>query len=131
VVFETDCTDMFKMNKLLAKHIISLEPTKESGQAKRLKVDVESTTESTEPGSSPVIISEALAKFLGTAGREMLQSEALRRVWEYIKVNHLEDPLNSMVILCDAQLGELLGCESISALGIQEMLARHHLFKRS
>jgi len=61
-----------------------------SGQAKRLKVDVESTTESTEPGSSPVIISEALAKFLGTAGREMLQSEALRRVWEYIKVNRLE-----------------------------------------
>lgn len=27
VVFETDCTDMFKMNKLLAKHIIRLEPT--------------------------------------------------------------------------------------------------------
>jgi upstream activation factor subunit UAF30 len=27
VVFETDCTDMFKMNKLLAKHIIALEPT--------------------------------------------------------------------------------------------------------
>ena len=27
VVFETDCTDMFKMNKLLAKHIIPLEPT--------------------------------------------------------------------------------------------------------
>lgn len=27
VVFETDCTDMFKMNKLLAKHIIALEPS--------------------------------------------------------------------------------------------------------
>lgn len=27
LVFETDCTDMFKMNKLLAKHIISLEPS--------------------------------------------------------------------------------------------------------
>lgn len=26
VVFETDCTDMFKMNKLLAKHIIPLGP---------------------------------------------------------------------------------------------------------
>lgn len=26
LVFETDCTDMFKMNKLLAKHIIPLEP---------------------------------------------------------------------------------------------------------
>ena len=27
VVFETDCTDMFKMNKLLAKHIIPLQPS--------------------------------------------------------------------------------------------------------
>lgn len=27
VVFETDCTDMFKMNKLLAKHILPLDPT--------------------------------------------------------------------------------------------------------
>lgn len=27
LVFETDCTDMFKMNKLLAKHIMPLEPT--------------------------------------------------------------------------------------------------------
>lgn len=27
LVFETDCTDMFKMNKLLSKHIIPLEPT--------------------------------------------------------------------------------------------------------
>ncbi|XAR65733.1 hypothetical protein NMG60_11009935 [Bertholletia excelsa] len=129
LLFETDCTDMFKMNKLLAKHIIPLDPTKQSGQAKKLKVDVESANESTE--SDPlVMISEALAKFLGTGEREMLQSEALRHVWEYIKVNHLEDPLNSMAILCDAKLQELLGCESISAIGVPEMLTRHHLFKR-
>ncbi|KAA8523602.1 hypothetical protein F0562_010025 [Nyssa sinensis] len=38
LVFETDCTDMFKMNKLLAKHIITLEPTKQVGQSsKKLK----------------------------------------------------------------------------------------------
>lgn len=44
---------------------------------------------------------------------------------------NFQDPLNSMVIRCDAKLQDLLGCESISALGIQEMLARHHLFKKS
>lgn len=27
LVFETDCTDMFKMNKLLAKHILTLDPS--------------------------------------------------------------------------------------------------------
>ena len=59
-------------------------------QAKRVKVDAESTVESAEPASSTVIISEALAKFLGTGEREMPHSEAIRLVWEYIKVNHLE-----------------------------------------
>ncbi|THG08386.1 hypothetical protein TEA_012759 [Camellia sinensis var. sinensis] len=45
LVFETDCTDMFKMNKLLAKHIITLEPTKPVSQnSKKPKVEVESET---------------------------------------------------------------------------------------
>ncbi|KAL7249188.1 hypothetical protein ACSBR1_011357 [Camellia fascicularis] len=81
---------MFKMNKLLAKHVITLEPTKLVGQnSKKPKVEVESETKNAE--SEPaVIISEALANFFGTSGREMIQSEVLRHLWEYIKVNQLE-----------------------------------------
>lgn len=131
LVFETDCTDMFKMNKLLAKHITALEPSKESSQTKRGKANVESTTGSVEPSPNPVVISEALAKFLGVGGREMLANEAENRVWEYIKVNHLEDPLSPMVVQCDAKLRELVGCESISVMGIHDTLLRHHLFKQS
>ncbi|KAL2322734.1 hypothetical protein Fmac_027113 [Flemingia macrophylla] len=129
VVFETDCTDMFKMNKLLAKHIIPLEPTKPR-VPKKQKVDVESGTKSAAPTPS-VIISDALANFFGITGREMLQSEVLRRIWEYIKVNQLEDPVNPMAIVCDAKLQEIFGCESISALGIPEVLGRHHIFRSS
>lgn len=62
----------------------------ESSQTKRAKANVESTTESVEPSPSPVIISEALAKFLGVGEREMLADEAEKRVWDYIKVNNLE-----------------------------------------
>ncbi|XXG81912.1 hypothetical protein AAC387_Pa09g2446 [Persea americana] len=132
LVFETDCTDMFKMNKLLAKHIITLEPKKDLGPgAKRLKVtSVESSAECTGPRSSPVIISSALANFLGTGEREMQQSEVMSRVWEYIRINRLEDPVNSMMILCDDKLQELFGCESFSALSISDMLM-HHFFTES
>lgn len=129
VVFETDCTDMFKMNKLLAKHIIALEPSKQP-VPKKSKVAAESGTKSSQSGPA-VVISEALANFFGVGGREMLQSEVLQRIWEYIKINRLEDPLNPMAILCDAKLQDLFGCESISALGIPEVLARHHIFRRS
>jgi len=64
--------------------------TEESGQAKRAKVDVETTTENKEPPASLVVISEGLAEFLGTTEREMTQTEASRRVWEYIKLKQLE-----------------------------------------
>lgn len=132
LLFETDCTDMFKMNKLLAKHIITLEPTKNSGpDLKKLKATPE-VISATEHDSSqdPVAISGPLAIFFGTEEREMLQAEVSTRVWDYIKSNHLEDPMNPMVVLCDSKLQQLFGVESLSAFGIQDMLMRH-LFKQS
>ncbi|XP_060184691.1 uncharacterized protein LOC132614295 [Lycium barbarum] len=135
-LFETDCTDMFKMNKLLAKHITTLDPSKQAEQAKRLKVEADSVAVKVEadsvavkveqPGSSTVTITDALANFFGSEEKEMLQTEAVKRIWEYIKLNQLEDAVNSMVIVCDAKLQELLQCESISAAEIPEMLARRH-----
>ncbi|CAA2956471.1 p53 negative regulator [Olea europaea subsp. europaea] len=90
LVFETDCTDMFKMNKLLAKHIIPLEPTKQTAQNfKKPKVDVESGSQNDDPVPI-VIISEALANFFGSDEREMSRAEVLRQIWEYIKVHQLE-----------------------------------------
>ncbi|KAG7957764.1 hypothetical protein I3843_11G191500 [Carya illinoinensis] len=126
LVFETDCTDMFKMNKLLAKQFL-LNPLSGS---KKAEVDVDSAMKSSESGPS-VIISEALANFFGVGEREMLQSEVLRRIWEYINLNNLEDPSSSMSIHCDTKLQKLFGCESISALGIPEVLVRHHIFRGS
>lgn len=126
-VFETDCTDMFKMNKLLAKHITALDPSKQADQAKRLKVEADSVATNVEqPVSSTVMISDALAKFFGTEEKEMLQTDALKRIWEYIKLNQLEDPANSTMIVCDSKLQELLQCESVSATELPEMLARCH-----
>lgn len=130
IVFETDCTDMFKMNKLLAKHILPHDPTKQPEQAKKLKVETNLEPDNTESASPSVMISDALANFFGSEEREMLQSEALRRVLEYIKVNHQEDSPNSTVIQCDAKLQELFGCKSISTMEIPEKLVRNHLFQR-
>ncbi|XP_010448900.1 PREDICTED: SWI/SNF-related matrix-associated actin-dependent regulator of chromatin subfamily D member 1-like [Camelina sativa] len=134
VVFETD---MFKMNKLLAKHILPLDPSKDSGQAKRAKAEVDTKNETTEltpvssaPVSSTVTLSESLSKFFGTGETEMTDEEIILRVWEYIKLNNLEDLVNPMAIQCDEKLRDLLGCESIAAAGINEML-RRHMYKQS
>lgn len=71
-------------------YIILLIISEESSQTKRAQADAEPKTESVELSDNPVVISEALAKFLDAEGREMLATDAERRVWEYIKLNHLE-----------------------------------------
>lgn len=131
VVFETDCTDMFKMNKLLAKHIIPLEPTKDEGPvAKKSKTeDLDAASES-EVDQTPFGVSDALASFLGTGEKELPQSEALKRILDYIKYNQLEDQTDTTMIHCDSKLQQLFGCENLSTLSVPEMLACH-LTKKS
>ncbi|KAF0895983.1 hypothetical protein E2562_018122 [Oryza meyeriana var. granulata] len=119
LVFETDSTDMFKMNKLLAKHIRPLEATKDSNRdSKKLKpVDSEPISPAeTDVNQLPIIVSDALASFLGTGEKEMPSSEAVKRVWDHIKSNNLEDPANPTMILCDSKLKQLFGCESLTAM---------------
>ncbi|KAL5650581.1 hypothetical protein ACJX0J_041390, partial [Zea mays] len=89
VVFETDNTDMFKMNKLLAKHITPLDPKGQLHEVKRMKAP----TMSPQPGRSidqpSIVISDALAKFIGTDGT-FPHDFALKYLWDYIKANQLE-----------------------------------------
>ncbi|KAM0884212.1 hypothetical protein ACQ4PT_031131 [Festuca glaucescens] len=133
LVFETDCTDMFKMNKLLAKHIRPLEPTKDSNRDLKKQKPVEDEpsppAEVDATNQLPFIVSDALASFFGTGEREIPRSEAVKRVWDHIKSNNLEDPSNPTMILCDSKLKDLFGCESVTALVVSELVS-HHLFKQ-
>jgi len=127
VVFETDTTDMFKMNKLLAKHITPLDPKDQLHEVKRMKAPT--VAPQPPPINQPsVVISDALAKFIGTDGT-FPQDDALKYLWDYIKANQLEDVINES-ILCDSKLQELFGCESIPMSGLSEMLG-HHFIKKT
>lgn len=125
IVFGTDATDMFKMNKLLAKHITPLDPTKE---AKKFKAP-NPAPQPMPPVNQPyVVVSDALAKFIGVQGT-VPHDDALKYLWDYIKANQLEDAPSSS-ILCDSQLQELFGCETIPASELSELLA-HHFIQRT
>lgn len=66
--------------------------------SKRAKTESSEVASETKPDvdQCAVVISDALATFLGTEQKEMLQSEALKRIWDYIKENHLEVSLASV-----------------------------------
>ncbi|KDP39223.1 hypothetical protein JCGZ_00980 [Jatropha curcas] len=74
LLFETDCTDMFKMNKLLAKHIITFPQVEQQG-SKKQKVDEEPVIIRQAVSAPSIAISEGLANFFGVGVRHMLQSE--------------------------------------------------------
>ncbi|XP_062183741.1 uncharacterized protein LOC133887779 [Phragmites australis] len=128
VVFETDSTDMFKMNKLLAKHITPLDPKDQVHEVKRMKTPTENPQPRPPINQPSFVISDALAKFIGTQGT-VPQDDALKYLWDYIKANQLEDVITAS-ILCDSKLQELFGCESIPISGLSEMLA-HHFIKNT
>ncbi|CAN6269647.1 unnamed protein product [Urochloa humidicola] len=128
VVFGTDATDMFKMNKLLAKHITPLDPKDQIRDVKRMKAPTVSPQPGPPINQPSVVISDALAKFIGTDGT-FPQEDALKYLWDYVKANQLEDVINGS-ILCDSKLQELFGCESIPMSGLSEMLS-HHFIKKT
>ncbi|XP_037487426.1 formin-like protein 1 [Triticum dicoccoides] len=130
IVFGTDSTDMFKMNKLLAKHITPLDPKDQPSEAKKIKATNATPQQmpTINQNQPYVVVSDALAKFLGVEGT-VPHDDALKYLWDYIKANQLEDPASAS-ILCDSSLQELFGCESIPASGLPDLLA-HHFIQRT
>lgn len=67
-------------------------------ESKKLKAALSADVvsfDSTGIDKCPIMISDALAQFLGTGEKKMLHAEALGRVWDHIKSNHLE--VNSLL----------------------------------
>jgi upstream activation factor subunit UAF30 len=62
-------------------------------EAKKLKADLSGDVVSFDNSGIdkyPIMISDDLAQFFGTGERSMFHAEALGRVWDHIKSNHLE-----------------------------------------
>uniref|UniRef100_A0A453D3L0 DM2 domain-containing protein n=1 Tax=Aegilops tauschii subsp. strangulata TaxID=200361 RepID=A0A453D3L0_AEGTS len=91
IVFGTDSTDMFKMNKLLAKHITPLDPKDQPSEAKKVKAATAAPQQmpTINQNQPYVVVSDALAKFLGVEGT-VPHDDALKYLWDYIKANQLE-----------------------------------------
>ncbi|KAJ4785738.1 SWIB/MDM2 domain containing protein [Rhynchospora pubera] len=128
-LFDTDSTDMFKMNKLLSKHIIPLDSFELEARKRRAAEILAAkgeNPESSDQSSNSVLVSDELAMFIGIDDKEMTRDDAVKHVLDYAKANQLEDNANATVV-CDAKLKELLGCDSVPISGIRDMLVRHFI----
>ncbi|KAJ8544884.1 hypothetical protein K7X08_017467 [Anisodus acutangulus] len=151
-LFGVDTIDMFQMNKALAKHIwpldsdgastitsgsVSSTAKEKSFTAKKKRRKQEEDEESDEPKRkekrqnsgilAPLQLSDALKKFLGTGESEMPRSNVVKRIWEYIKQNDLQDPSDKRKIICDEKLKELFHVDTFLGFGVAKLLTPHFI----
>eukprot|EP00249_Psilotum_nudum_P019779 c27410_g1_i2 orf=164-1117(+) len=130
-VFGTEVTDMFKMNKLLSKHIWPLDSAvgADDVEPKPKKQKTEKEGGKGRGGGilSPIPLSDALTRFLGTGESELPRAEVVKRIWDYIKGHQLQNPADKRQIICDNKLRELFGCETFLGFGVTKLLTTHFL----
>ena len=71
----------------------------------------------------PLKPSEALAAVVGPG--PLPRGEVVSKVWDYIKSNNLQDPVNRREILADDKLGRIFGKDRVTMFEMNKHLARH------
>ncbi|KAM3260476.1 hypothetical protein ACQJBY_051627 [Aegilops geniculata] len=143
-IFNVNSIDMFQMNKALTKHIWPLDSDgpvspkkstpkeKSTPKAKPQKRD-RSEANKQKGGSSgstsgllaPLVLSDDLAKFIGTGESMLSRSDVVKRMWVYIKENNLQDPSDRRKIICDEKLKDLFQVESFTGFTVSKLLNPH------
>ncbi|MES2354398.1 MAG: SWIB/MDM2 domain-containing protein [Pseudomonadota bacterium] len=70
-------------------------------------------------------LTDALADLIKTD--KEAPTQALKKVWVYIKKHDLQNPANRRQIICDEKLGEVLGVTKCSMFQIPKLLQPHFL----
>ena len=68
-------------------------------------------------------ISEQLASIVGTD--QIARPQVVKKLWEYIKQNDLQDPLKKTDIICDSVLRDLFKKDRVNCFGMNRDLSRH------
>lgn len=72
----------------------------------------------------PMPISPALSEFVGAS--ESSRTEAVKKVWEHIKANNLQNPADKKVIFCDERLKTIFdGKDEVGFIEIAKLLSKH------
>ena len=93
------------------------------------KATQKKTTEKAAAGGKPNALqqplrpSEELAAVVGPG--PLPRTEAVSKIWEYIKANNLQNPENRREILADDKLGKVFGTDRVTMFEMNKHLARH------
>ncbi|CAH9060814.1 unnamed protein product [Cuscuta epithymum] len=105
-----------------------------SSRPKQKKCKPKSDEDSDEPKGgekrksgilAPLRLSDALTEFLGTGESELSRPSVVKRIWDYIKQNNLQDPSDKRKIVCDDKLKELFKVDTFIGFSVSKLLKDH------
>ena len=73
--------------------------------------------------TAEMVLSPVLAEFLGQP--EMSRPQVVKRLWEYIKANNLQDPNDKRTIVCDDRLRRVFNRDAVSMFKMNQLLSVH------
>ncbi|KAL2504863.1 SWIB complex BAF60b domain-containing protein [Abeliophyllum distichum] len=140
-LFGVDTVNMFQMNKALAKHIWPLDSgasvnstpkEKQRKQEREEDPDEPKRNDKRQKGGNsaflaPLPLSDALVKFIGTGENALPRCDVVKRIWDYIKQNDLQDPSDKRQIICDEKLKELFDVDTFHGFSVSKLLSVHFI----
>ncbi|CAA3000881.1 eukaryotic translation initiation factor 5B [Olea europaea subsp. europaea] len=138
-IFRVRSIDMFQMNKALSKHIWPLDEAEAKSskkerqrEAREEELDRPKRKEKPRKGggsglTAPLPLSDALVNFFGTGESELSRADVVKKMWQYIKENELQDPSDKRTVLCDEKLKELFKVDSFHGFGVSKLLTVHFI----
>lgn len=67
--------------------------------------------------------SAALAAVVGAD--PLPRTEVVKKVWEYIKANNLQNPANKRNVICDLKLKAIMGKDEVTMFEMTGLLGKH------
>jgi chromatin remodeling complex protein RSC6 len=72
---------------------------------------------------APLTPSSALAEVIGT--KPIPRTEIIKKIWDYIKKNGLQDKNNRRMINADSKLRPVLGKDQVSMFELAKVISKH------
>ena len=76
----------------------------------------------------PMKLSTELADIVGKGIAS--RSECTKKMWDYLKMNNLQDPYNRQYLMPDTKLAKIVGNERIRAFGMTNAVLSSHLLSQ-
>jgi upstream activation factor subunit UAF30 len=108
-----------KAPKKAAKKVAKKAPKKAAKKAAKKK----SARKPNAAFMAPLTPSDKLAEVIGS--KAIPRTEIIKKIWDYIKKNGLQDKTNRRMINADAKLRPVLGKDQVSMFELAKVVSKH------